>query len=67
MVYCSECGENNEEGREFCVKCGAALYPARGRRMKPRGRDECFGLPRGGSIFGILIGLIIVITIFLLK
>ena len=23
-------------------------------------RDECFGLPRGGSIFGLVIGIIIV-------
>jgi len=26
-----------------------------------RSRDECFGLPRGGSIFGILLGLIIIL------
>jgi len=25
-----------------------------------RARDECFGLPRGGAIFGLLIGIIIV-------
>ncbi len=25
-------------------------------------RDECFGLPRGGAIFGLFIGLIIIIV-----
>ena len=48
MVYCSKCGTNNEEGTEFCVNCGAALYPERGWR-RPEKRDECFGLPRGGA------------------
>lgn len=27
-----------------------------------RTRDECFGLPRGGAIFGLFIGLIIIIV-----
>ena len=62
MVYCSECGTNNEEGTEFCVKCGAALYPERGRKRQPEKRDECFGLPRGGAIFGLLIGIIIILV-----
>jgi len=62
LVYCSECGTNNEEGTEFCVKCGAALYPERGRRRRPEKQDECFGLPRGGAIFGLFIGVIIILA-----
>jgi hypothetical protein len=66
MVYCSECGTQNEEGTEFCVKCGAALYPERGRRRRPerykKREAECFGLPRGGAIFGLLIGAIIILA-----
>jgi hypothetical protein len=71
MVYCSKCGENNEEGSEFCVKCGASLYPGRqgeerdegcfGSRDRRHGR-ECFGLPYGGAIAGIIIGVLILAT-----
>ena len=62
MVYCSECGADNEEGTKFCVKCGATLYPETGRVERPKKPDECFGLPRGGSIFGILIGIVIILV-----
>ncbi len=61
MVYCSECGTDNEEGTEYCVKCGAALYPKRGGIRRREKRDECFGLPHGSSIFGIFIGIIIIL------
>jgi len=53
MVYCSKCGKQNEEGAEFCVDCGAA----RGRRREA----ECFGLPRGGAVFGLFIGVMILL------
>ncbi len=41
-----------------------------GRRMEDEcfgtsrrtGRDECFGLPQGGSIFGIIIGIMIILV-----
>ena len=62
MVYCSKCGTDNEEDTKFCVKCGAELYPERGVRRRPVRRDECFGLPRGGAIFGFVIGLIIILV-----
>ena len=66
MVYCSKCGKKNEDDVEFCVDCGAALYPERSRRrrdFRERGKeDECFGLPRGGAIFGLFIGIIIIIV-----
>lgn len=62
MVYCSECGTDNEEGKDYCVKCGAALHPERGGVRRREKRDECFGLPQGGAIFGILIGAIIILS-----
>ena len=52
MVYCSECGTENEEGTQYCVKCRANLRPGRSRIGQPEGRDMCFGLPHGGSIYG---------------
>jgi len=62
MVYCQECGTDNEDNAEFCVKCGAALNPTRARRpIPPKKEDECFGLPRGGEIFGIIFGIMIIL------
>jgi hypothetical protein len=61
MVYCSECGTDNEDNAEFCVKCGAALYPKKVVRRPPKKQDECFGLPHGGAIFSIILGLIIIL------
>lgn len=74
MVYCSKCGAKNKDDAKICVKCGEGLYPpsvekAIERRAEtcfgPRKRrkpyeEECFGLPRGGTIVGIVIGLIII-------
>jgi len=68
MVYCSKCGKKNEDGTEFCVSCGAALHPEERRekrevtRAEKREEEECFGLPRGGAIFGLFIGIIIIIV-----
>jgi len=65
MVYCSKCGKQNEEGAEFCVDCGAALNTVTGeKRWDERGRRreaECFGLPRGGAVFGLFIGIMILL------
>ncbi len=77
MVFCSKCGTNNEEGTQFCTKCGATLYPERGGRGRPEKHEkreaecfgqsidreaECFGLPRGGVIFGLIIGIVIILA-----
>ncbi len=62
MVYCSKCGSNNEEGAEFCAKCGASLQLSRYERRRPRHvEDGCFGLPHGGAIVGLIIGIIIIL------
>ncbi|MCK5626072.1 hypothetical protein KAI11_04380 [Candidatus Bathyarchaeota archaeon] len=60
MVYCSKCGKQNDEAGEFCVDCGASLSSEK----IERGRKEegCFGLPGGGAIFGLFIGIIIIIV-----
>ena len=61
LVYCQECGTNNDDTADQCSNCGA---PLRSRRITPRraGRDECFGLPQGGTIFGIIIGIVIILV-----
>ena len=61
MVYCTECGTDNEENAEYCVKCGASLYPEKGRERRPEKRYMCFGLPHGNAIFGIILGIIIIL------
>ena len=48
-----------------CVKCGASLAarpwrPERRRREKEE--QECFGLPHGGAIAGLVFGSIIIIA-----
>lgn len=63
MVYCTKCGTKNEDDAKICVSCGASLETGErySRRHERRMEDECFGIPRGGSIVGIVIGLIIVL------
>ena len=62
MVYCTKCGTKNEENADICVKCKQPLGGYHGMRHERRKKeDECFGLPNGGSIFGIIIGLMIIL------
>ncbi len=64
MVYCPKCGTQNEDTAEYCVKCGASLqtgtYASR-RYERRKMENECFGLPHGGAIAGLVIGVIILI------
>jgi hypothetical protein len=63
MVYCTECGEQNPDDAEFCIKCGASLYPSRIERRDWRrwDREMCFGVPVSGQFLGMIFGLIIVL------
>jgi len=66
MVYCTKCGAKNEEDAAVCVKCGAPLVaparpPWRRERLRPA-EEECFGLPHGGAIIGLVIGIIIILA-----
>ncbi|MDI9623619.1 MAG: zinc-ribbon domain-containing protein [Methanothermobacter sp.] len=67
MVYCPKCGKKNEEDAEFCSGCGAPL-----QMQKPKGdtcfgqpeeryKEECFGLPHGGLIIGVIFGTLLII------
>jgi len=64
MVYCTKCGAKNEEDAAVCVKCGASLAtrpPSRYERSRrEKEEQECFGLPHGGAIVGLIIGIIII-------
>ncbi len=64
MVYCPKCGNKNEDTADFCVKCGASLETgtvASRRYERRKAEQECFGLPHGGAIAGIVFGAIILI------
>jgi hypothetical protein len=68
MVYCSKCGTQNPDAAKICSNCGAPLYTV-GERYQGSEREhyrrvegECFGLPNGGMIAGVIFGIIIVIA-----
>ena len=68
MVYCSKCGTQNPDTNTFCSNCGAPLftvgqhYHGSDREHYRRMENECFGLPNGGMIVGIVFGAIIVLV-----
>jgi uncharacterized membrane protein YvbJ len=69
-MYCTKCGHKNEDNADICVECGA---PLRMPKKKRRQTDECFGgdernwenecfnLPYGRTLVGIIIGFIIIV------
>jgi len=64
MVYCTKCGTKNEDTALVCVNCGASLQTGTSvtrRYERRRVENECFGLPHGGAIAGIVIGAIILL------
>jgi uncharacterized membrane protein YvbJ len=61
MVYCVKCGTNNPDDAQVCTKCGAQLYTTGESRYRRRMENECFGIPRGGTIVGLAIGVIILL------
>jgi len=73
MVYCTKCGTKNEEDAKHCTKCGANLKVSQeksvekrakewGEEFGKRAEEECFGLPHGGAIAGLIIGIIIILV-----
>jgi uncharacterized membrane protein YvbJ len=61
LVYCQKCGTLNEDTTLHCSNCGASLSEQR-RSPQKEVRDECFGLPQGGNIFTIIIGIVIILV-----
>ena len=66
MVYCTKCGTKNGEDAVVCVKCGASLAAAPAwrpeRKRREKEEQECFGLPHGGAIVGLIFGALIIIA-----
>jgi len=70
LVYCHNCGTKNEDDAEYCSKCGTSLKENdeyshdrhyHGRNGRYRHRNECFGLPNGGLIVGIVFGILLIL------
>lgn len=64
MVYCQKCGTKNDENADYCAKCGASLQVGTyvpQRRSRKKTEEDCFGLPNGGAIAGIVLGLFILL------
>ena len=62
MVYCEKCGTKNEDDTEFCTNCKESLNaPKTVKHERQQKENECFGLPNGGSIAGLVIGFIIIL------
>lgn len=68
MAYCHKCGTKNEDDAEYCSKCGTPLketddnYDRRHQRREyTRQRNECFGLPHGGMIVGLIVGVLLIL------
>jgi len=62
MVYCVKCGSKNLVDVKVCAQCGASLHSTGEREHYRRVEDECFGIPRGGTVVGLAIGIIIILV-----
>jgi uncharacterized membrane protein YvbJ len=68
MVVCTRCGIKNVDNARFCVNCGTELYSAKLKkrdetcfgRPEKRIEEECFDLPHGGVIIGIIFGILMI-------
>ena len=67
MVICTKCGKENEEDAKFCFNCGATLHPEERKKRgdtcfgERRPEEECFRIPYGGAIAGIIAGVFIIL------
>jgi len=69
-VVCVKCGTNLEVSREKRLERRAKEWGEQfgkrteewGEQFGRRAEEECFGLPHGGAIVGIIIGIIIIVV-----
>ena len=70
MVTCHKCGTVNQEDAKFCVNCGISLQHAKRNKKREdtcfgpseqRVEDECFGLPFGKELIGLVAGVFIIL------
>jgi len=63
MVRCTKCGTENSEDAQYCIQCGAALYPSRVRHEKHEAEERriCFGPAQRARYLWLLIGVGIIL------
>lgn len=76
MVYCVKCGTKNPDDAKTCSQCGAPLYSLTEGELRRHGKEcfgaepherveeECFGIPIGSTVIGLVFGIIIIIVGF---
>lgn len=62
MVYHAKFRVKSPDDAEVFAKYGTSLCSVGEREPRRRVEDECFGIPRGGTIVGLAIGLIIILA-----
>jgi len=64
MVYCSKCGQKNEDNAQFCNKCGAKLKPTAKEYEKEwenQCERECESGTEGRGLWRIFWGIVIIL------
>jgi uncharacterized membrane protein YvbJ len=66
VKYCTKCGANLGVSREKKLERRAEEFGRRaeewGEQFGKRAEEECFGLPHGGAIVGLIIGIIVILV-----
>lgn len=62
MVHCVRYGLKNMDDAKVFTQYEASSYSAGEREHYRRIDDECFGIPRGGSIVSLVLGIMIILV-----
>ena len=62
MIRRVEYDSRNSGYAKVCVRHRASLYSTGEREHYRRIEDECFGIPRGGTVVGLAFGIIILLA-----
>ncbi|MGA2572915.1 MAG: zinc ribbon domain-containing protein [Candidatus Methanomethylicaceae archaeon] len=58
MVFCRNCGSQNEDGAAFCKNCGARISPVDSRESRHEAR--MYWRLRVGALWGVAVGILVV-------
>jgi len=62
MVYCVKCGAKNSDDVKVCARSAISLCSTGEREHYRRVEDECFGIPRGGTVVSLVFGIMIILV-----
>jgi uncharacterized membrane protein YvbJ len=58
MVFCRNCGSQNEDGAAFCKNCGARISPVDSRESSNEARMHWRS--RVGALWGVAVGILVI-------